>query len=116
MAAAMTFAEAIDVIEETYEFMLAYAAQGRRRDDDDQGSGIRDRLTRVEAALGIIISATAEAIATGRAGRGGRPSSSMSSRPMRRGRARRSAWCWRSPRSDRRSSIISTPRPMCARC
>ena len=54
MAAAMTFAEAIDAIEEAYEFMLAYAAQGRRRDDDDQGMGIRDRLTRVEAALGVI--------------------------------------------------------------
>jgi hypothetical protein len=65
MAAAMTFAEAIDVIEEAYEFMLAYAAQGRRRDDDDQGMGIRDRLTRVEAALGVITSATTEAIATG---------------------------------------------------
>src|SRR5215470_901912 len=65
MAAAMTFAEAIDTIEEAYEFMLAYAAQGRRRDDDDQGTGIRDRLTRVEAALGVIASATVEAIATG---------------------------------------------------
>jgi hypothetical protein len=62
MAAAMTFAEAIDTIEEAYEFMLAYAAQGRRRDDDEQGAGIRDRLTRVEAALA---SATVDAIATG---------------------------------------------------
>src|SRR5262247_2497263 len=65
MAAAMTFAEAIDTIEEAYEFMLAYAAQGRRGDDDDQGTGVRDRLTRAEAALGVIASATAEAIATG---------------------------------------------------
>ena len=65
MAAAMTFAEAIDTIEEAYEFMLAYAAQGRRRDDDEQGAGIRDRLTRVEAALGVVASATADAIATG---------------------------------------------------
>src|SRR5215470_10537273 len=65
MAAAMTFAEAIDTIEETYEFMLAYAAQGRRGNDDDQGTGIRERLTRVETALGVIASATTEAIATG---------------------------------------------------
>jgi hypothetical protein len=65
MAAGMTFAEAIDVIEETYEFMLAYAAQGRRREEEDAGSGIRERLTRAEAALGVIASATVEAIATG---------------------------------------------------
>ena len=64
MAAGMTIAEAIDVIEETYEFMLAYAAQGRRsEDDEDQGSGIRERLTRAEAALGVVASATVEVIA-----------------------------------------------------
>jgi len=63
MAAAMTFAEAIDVIEETYEFTLAYAAQGRGREDEDPGSGIRERLTRAEAALGVIASATVDAIA-----------------------------------------------------
>ena len=64
MAAGMTFADAIDVIEETYEFMLAYAAQGRRREDEeDPGSGIRERLTRAEAALGVIASATLEALA-----------------------------------------------------
>jgi hypothetical protein len=64
MAAAMTFADAIDVIEETYEFMLAYAAQGRRREDEeDPGSGIRERLTRAEAALGVIASATLDAVA-----------------------------------------------------
>jgi hypothetical protein len=99
MAAGMTFAEAIDVIEETYEFMLAYAAQGRRsEDEEDAGSGIRDRLTRAEAALGVIASATVEAIATG----------AQAAQP--------SAWCWRSARSGRRSLIISTPPPMCARC
>src|ERR1043166_4043728 len=66
MAAGMTFAEAIDVIEETYEFMLAYAAQGRRsEDEEDKGSGIRERLTRAEAALGVIASATVDAIAAG---------------------------------------------------
>jgi len=60
-----TFAEAIDVIEEAYEFMLAYAAQGRRAEDDDAGSGIRERLMRVEAALGVIASASAEDVAKG---------------------------------------------------
>ena len=63
MAAGMTFAEAIDVIEEAYEFMLAYAAQGRR--EEEEGSGIRERLTRAEAALGVIASATVDAIPTG---------------------------------------------------
>jgi len=64
MAAAMTIAEAIDAIEETYEFMLAYAAQGRRgEDEEDPGSGIRERLTRAEAALGVVASATVEVIA-----------------------------------------------------
>jgi hypothetical protein len=63
MAAGMTFAEAIDAIEDTYEFMLAYAAQGRRREDDeDAGSGIRERLTRAETALGVIVTATMDAI------------------------------------------------------
>ena len=57
-----TFAEAIDVIEETYEFMLAYAAQGRRREEDDTGAGIRERLMRAEAALAVIVSATAEEV------------------------------------------------------
>jgi hypothetical protein len=55
-----TFAEAIDVVEETYEFMLAYAAQGRRREEEDAGAGVRERLTRAEAALAIIASANAK--------------------------------------------------------
>jgi hypothetical protein len=63
-----TFDEAIDVIEETYEFMLAYAAQGRRREDEDAGTGIRERLARAEGALGIIAAATPDAI--GAAGEG----------------------------------------------
>ena len=49
-------AEAIDVVEETYEYMLAYAAQGRGRDEDDDS--IRDYLKRAEAALGVIAAAT----------------------------------------------------------
>ena len=63
-----TFAEAIDVVEETYEFMLAYAAQGRRREEEDAGMDIRERLTRAEAALAII--ASADAAALGAAGEG----------------------------------------------
>ena len=62
VAAPQTFAEAIDVIEATYEFLLAYAAQGHRREDEDAGSGIRERLMRAETALGTIASATMEAI------------------------------------------------------
>ena len=61
-----TFAEAIAVIEEVYEFMLAYAAQGRRREED--GEGIRERLVRAEAALAIVFSATAEEIGTEQGG------------------------------------------------
>jgi hypothetical protein len=62
VAGPQTFAEAIDVIEATYEFLLAYAAQGCRREDEDAGSGIRERLIQAEAALGTIASATMEAI------------------------------------------------------
>ena len=57
-----TLAEAIDVIEETYEFMLAYAAQGRRGDEEDTDTGIRECLQRAEAALGIITAATPDAL------------------------------------------------------
>jgi FAD/FMN-containing dehydrogenase len=60
-----TFAESIDVIEETYEFLLAYAAQGRRREEEEAGSNIRERLAQAEAALGIIASATMDAIPAG---------------------------------------------------
>ena len=54
-----SLAEAIDVVEETYEYMLAYAAQGRGRDEDDES--IRDYLERAEAALGVIAAATPQA-------------------------------------------------------
>ena len=60
-----TFAESIDVIEETCEFLLAYAAQGRRREEEEAGSNIRERLAQAEAALGIIASATTDAIPAG---------------------------------------------------
>jgi hypothetical protein len=57
-----TLADAIDAIEETYEFMLAYAAQGRRGDEEDASTGIRERLRRAEAALATIATATQDAL------------------------------------------------------
>lgn len=51
-----TIAAAIDVIEETYEYMLAYAAQGRR----DEDPAMRERLIRAETALSHIASATTD--------------------------------------------------------
>ncbi len=48
-----TLAEAIDAVEETYEFMLAYAAQGRTREEGGD-DGIRDYLNRAVAGLGIV--------------------------------------------------------------
>jgi len=58
----MTLAEAIDAVEETYEYMLAYAAQGRRKEDEDATGGIRASLKRADAALAVIAeSALAEA-------------------------------------------------------
>ena len=55
-AAGGTIAEAIDVIEDTYEYMLAYAAQGRREEDP----GMRERLVRAEAALTLLAAAQAD--------------------------------------------------------
>lgn len=59
---AKTFSEAIEIIEETYEFMLAYAAQGRRQEENDAGTGIRERLSRAELALGLIAGASADTL------------------------------------------------------
>ena len=53
-------AEAIDVIEEAYEFMLAYAAQGRRTEDEGSGATIRDYLKRSVAALDVLGASTPE--------------------------------------------------------
>jgi hypothetical protein len=47
-----TLADAIDAVEGAYEFMLAYAAQGRGR--DEPGDDIRDHLVRADAGLAII--------------------------------------------------------------
>jgi len=43
----LTLAERIEAIEQAYEFMLAYAAQGR----EDEGGSIRQFLERAVAAL-----------------------------------------------------------------
>jgi len=44
---------AFDIVEESYEFMLAYAAQGRKHEQVEGGgeSQIRTHLRRMEAAL-----------------------------------------------------------------
>ena len=55
--ASLDLAGAIDAIEETYEYMLAYAAQGRVDDTDTSSAGIRAYLERSDQALGVIASA-----------------------------------------------------------
>ena len=51
-AKAVAMREAIEIVEEAYEFMLAYAAQGRKREAQEEGvSKIRDYLTRFADAL-----------------------------------------------------------------
>ena len=47
---AQSLAERIEAIEQAYELMLAYAAQGRQ-DDADDSSSIRRFLQRADAAL-----------------------------------------------------------------
>jgi len=47
-----TLADAIDAVEGAYEFMLAYAAQGRV--GEEPGDDIRDWLGRAEAGLALI--------------------------------------------------------------
>ena len=43
-----TLAERIETVEQAYEFMLAYAAQGR---EDEDGGSVREFLDRAAAAL-----------------------------------------------------------------
>lgn len=42
----------IEMIEEGYEFMLAYAAQGREQEDEEREPGIRTFLEQIERAAG----------------------------------------------------------------
>lgn len=58
-AASQSLAQRIDTIEEAYEFMLAYAAQGRREEGE---AGIREFLKRADAALEGLTSAAAGSV------------------------------------------------------
>ena len=49
MSETVALAQHIDVIERGYEYLLAYAAQGRQ---DDAGTELRDTLSRMHDALG----------------------------------------------------------------
>lgn len=49
MNEAVSLAQRIDIIERGYEYLLAYAAQGRQ---DDAGTELRDTLARMHGALG----------------------------------------------------------------
>lgn len=61
--AGSTLAERIDVIEEVYEYMLAYAAQGRR--DESGGSSIREFLGKADRALEGIAATSVESLGSG---------------------------------------------------
>ena len=64
-AAFNSLAERIDAVEEAYEFMLAYAAQGRQEEGDHALSQVRRLLNRAADALdGIAETARAEAAAS----------------------------------------------------
>ncbi|MBM3516219.1 MAG: hypothetical protein FJX59_21250 [Alphaproteobacteria bacterium] len=49
-----TLASCVEVIESSYEFMLAYAAQGRDQEGHDTSPTIRMALTALHDALGAI--------------------------------------------------------------
>lgn len=49
--AATDLRDRIDAIEEAFEYMLAYAAQGREREDESEGEGIRTFMGRAAEAL-----------------------------------------------------------------
>jgi hypothetical protein len=52
----LTLADRIEAVEQAYEFMLAYAAQGR---EDDGGGSVRQFLERAAAALEGLATAAA---------------------------------------------------------
>jgi hypothetical protein len=60
---ALSLSERIEAIEQAYELMLAYAAQGRQ-DDADDSSSIRRFLKRADAALEGLAACLREAVAT----------------------------------------------------
>ena len=54
----------IDTIESSYEFFLAYAAQGRTTDEGAKsGADLREFLSKLEAALDALAETVAEAVA-----------------------------------------------------
>jgi hypothetical protein len=58
------FRSSLDTIERAYEFMLAYAAQGRATDEGQSvGPSIRETLGDLHTALGRIAAQTADAYA-----------------------------------------------------
>jgi hypothetical protein len=60
------FDAAIDAIEGGYEFLLAYAAQGRRSDrDDSAGHGPRAKLQAMNEALEVLPQLTRDLAGTG---------------------------------------------------
>jgi hypothetical protein len=59
----LSLAERIEAIEQAYELMLAYAAQGRQ-DDADDSSSIRRFLQRADAALDGLTACLNEAAAS----------------------------------------------------
>src|SRR4051812_39983713 len=61
-ASPLSLAERIEAIEQAYELMLAYAAQGRQNDADDSSS-IRRFLQRAEAALDGLVACVRESVA-----------------------------------------------------
>jgi len=55
----------IDIIEEAYEFMLAYAAQGVSGDEEGgSGTEIREQLSRAESALEGLVDLLRQAVQT----------------------------------------------------
>jgi hypothetical protein len=60
---ALSLSERIEAIEQAYELMLAYAAQGQQ-DDADDSSSIRRFLKRADAALEGLAACLREAVAT----------------------------------------------------
>ena len=63
-AAPGSFAERVDAVEAAYEFMLAYAAQGRTEEPSEPGH-IRDHLTRAAGALDGIADAARKGVPAG---------------------------------------------------
>jgi hypothetical protein len=61
-ASPLSLTERIEVIEQAYELMLAYAAQGRQ-DDVDDSSSIRRFLRRADAALDGLAASMRESVA-----------------------------------------------------